>query len=223
MPVVRTFAALLCVVAGTACGSTDAASHSDSSALARTPEGAPYAYERVPLDTTRLPGAVVDSIFPMPEMIRRFRLNLPDPRGLVGGADSRQSLAMRFVAALATADRATLGQLTLSRAEFAYLYYPNSRDAGMTNGMPPTLRWDLMTLSSEKGIGRAIDRIGGKPLTLQSLDCPNPPTTSGTIAMHDDCTVRIGRADGTTFTGRLFGSIIEHAGRFKFAGYNNDM
>ncbi len=159
----------------------------------------------------------------MPEMIRRFRAGLPDPKGLVGGADSRRALATQFVAALAAGNRTTLGELTLSRAEFAYLYYPNSRDAGMTNGMPPTLRWDLMTLSSEKGIARAIDRIGGKPLTLQALDCPNPPATTGTITMHDGCTVRIGLVDGTTFNGRLFGSIIEHAGRFKFAGYNNDM
>ena len=223
MPDARTFATVLCVVACTACSSTDAASRGDSGAIARTPDGVPYAYERVPLDTTRTPGAVVDSVFPMPEMIRRFRLKLPDPKGLVGGADSRQALATRLVAALSAADRATLGQLTLSRAEFAYLYYPNSRDAGMTNGMPPTLRWDLITLSSEKGIARAIDRIGGKPLTLQSLDCPNPPATTGTITMHDGCTVRLGRADGTTFNGRLFGSIIEHAGRFKFAGYDNDM
>jgi len=223
MPDARTFATLLCVVACTACSSTDAAPGSVSSVTARTPEGTPYAYERLPLDTTRTPGAVVDSVFPMPEMIRRFRSNLPDPKGLVGGADSRQSLVTRFVVALSAADRAALGKLTLSRAEFAYLYYPTSRDAGMTNGMPPTLRWDLMTLSSEKGIARAIDRIGGKPLTLLSLDCPNPPATTGTITMHDGCTVQIGRADGTTFNGRLFGSIMEHAGRFKFVGYNNDM
>ncbi len=223
MPHARTFATFLCVLACAACRSNDETAARDSSATARTAEGVPYAYERVPLDTTRPPGTVVDSVFPMPEMIRRFRAGLPDPKGLVGGADSRTALAAQFVAALATSDRAALGRLTLSRAEFAYLYYPNSRDAGMTNGMPPTLRWDLMTLSSEKGIARAIERIGGKPLTLQSLDCPNPPATTGTITMHDGCEVRIGQVDGSTFNGRLFGSIVEHAGRFKFAGYNNDM
>ncbi len=223
MPYARTFATFLCVLAFAACRSGGDAATRDSSAIARTAEGVPYAYDRVPLDTTRPQGIVVDSVFPMPEMIRRFRAGLLDPRGLIGGADSRTALVTEFVAALASADRASLGRLTLSRAEFAYLYYPNSRDAGMTNGMPPTLRWDLMTLSSEKGIARAIERIGGKPLTLQSLDCPNPPVTTGTITMHDGCQVRIGQSDGSIFKGRLFGSIIEHAGRFKFAGYNNDM
>lgn len=219
----RARSTLLLAVICASCTSSDVTPRGDSTAVTRTPEGVPYAYDRKPLDTTRAPGTVVDSVFPMPEMIRRFRMDLPEPKGLIGGAESRQALATQFVAALSATDRPALGRLTLSRAEFAYLYYPNSRDAAMANGMPPTLRWDIMTLASEKGIARALDRIGGKQLTLQALDCPTPPVTTGTITLHDDCTLRIGRADGSTFSGRLFGSIVEYAGRFKFAGYNNDM
>ncbi|HYW51413.1 MAG TPA: hypothetical protein VE861_12455, partial [Gemmatimonadaceae bacterium] len=60
-------------------------------------------------------------------------------------------------------------------------------------------------------------------MRLQSLDCPMPPVTSGAVSMHDGCTVRLTLADSSTFAGRLFGSIIEHRGRFKFVGYSNDM
>ncbi len=189
-----------------------------------TPEGSPYAYPRIPLDTTRTPGSVIDSVFPMPEMLRRFRANLPELRALNGGATSRQALATAFVAALASRDKPTLGQLTLSRAEFAWLYFPTTPNAARDNGLPPTLMWDQITLASEKGIGRALDRIGGRgALTLERLDCPNPPVTQGPATLHDGCTVVLRQVDGTEFKGRLFGPILEYAGRFKFIGYTNDM
>ncbi|MES3033427.1 MAG: hypothetical protein V4813_05460 [Gemmatimonadota bacterium] len=185
--------------------------------------GVSYAYDRVPLDTSRRPDAVIDSVFPMPEMLRRFREGLPTLTALDGGATSRQALAEQFVAALAARDTRTLGQLTLSRAEFAWVYFPNSPDAVMPNGLSPQLRWTQITLDSEKGISRALERIGGSALTLAALDCPNPPVTTGALALHDGCTVALRRADGTMFRGRLFGPILETGGRFKFAGYSNDM
>ena len=159
----------------------------------------------------------------MPEMIRRFRSGLPELTALQGGELSRQALITRFVAALAASDKVTLGQLVLSRAEFAYLYFPNSSDAAMANGLPPQRRWDQVTLRSEKGIGRALTRVGGKPLTLENFDCPNPPVTTGPMKLHTGCTVRLQQSGGEKFAGPLFGSIIEYAGRFKFVGYANDM
>ena len=185
--------------------------------------GVSYAYDRVPLDTTRRSDAVIDSVFPMPEMLRRFRDGLPALTALDGGASSRQDLALQFVAALSARDTRTLGRLTLSRAEFAWLYFPNTPDALMPNCLSPQLRWTQITLNSEKGISRALERVGGSPLTLAALDCPNPPVTTGAIALHDACTVALNKTDGTSFRGRLFGPIIESGGRFKFVGYSNDM
>ncbi|MBC7844292.1 MAG: hypothetical protein H7099_18415 [Gemmatimonadaceae bacterium] len=159
----------------------------------------------------------------MPEMLRRFRAGLPEPAGLAQGAASREELVNRFVAALASADRAALVRLNMTRAEFAYLYFPNSRDAAMPNGMPPSLRWDLISLNSEKGINRAIDRVGNRRLTLESLDCRKPPLNTGALTMYDGCTVRLLLPDGKSFDGPLFGSIMSYGGRFKFVGYANDM
>ncbi|MDZ7632338.1 MAG: hypothetical protein U5K74_13565 [Gemmatimonadaceae bacterium] len=216
----RPLFAALCLVACARGESPQA----DSGSVAVTPEGTPYAYERIPLDTARRPGAVIDSVFPMPEMMRRFRDGLPEVRALHGGAESRRELAERFAAALAARDRATLGQLTLSRAEFAYLYFPNTADAASDNGLPPTLRWDQITLASEKGIARALERVGGRgALTLIQLDCPNPPVSQGPVTLHDGCSIRLKQAEGTEFDGRLFGPIMEYAGTFKFIGYANDM
>jgi hypothetical protein len=115
--------------------STPEAAKADSSAVAVGPVA--YAYERVPLDTSRPLGGVIDSIFPMPEMIRRFRVGLPAVDTLITAATSRDALAASFVQALATRDQRKLGQLTLSRAEFASVYVPNAPEINRVNGLPP--------------------------------------------------------------------------------------
>lgn len=193
------------------------------STTAVTPSGSPYAYERLPLDTTHPPGTTIDSVFPMKEMIRRFRDGLPDVTALHGGESSRQALITAFTGALAARDTRTLGTLALSRAEFASLYFPNTLDATRDAGLPPQRKWDQIVLNSEKGIARALSRLGGGPLTLVSLDCPNPPITSGLMKLHEGCVVHLTRGSEAVFNGRIFGSIIEFAGRFKFVGYSNDM
>ena len=217
------FALLLLGSTLPACAPEKSDAAPDTTRTAIAPGGAPYAYDRIRLDTTRAPGTSIDSTFPKPEQLRRFRAGLDEPSGLVGGASSRDALVRDFVTALAAGDRQALGRLTLSRAEFAYLYYPASRDARMTNGLPPTLRWDLLTLNSEKGIGRALDRMGRKPMRLGGINCSGAPVTMGAVRQQDGCTVQLTLADSSVFTGRLFGSIIEYRGRFKFVGYSNDM
>ena len=194
-----------------------------STASAKTPEGTPYAYERLPLDTSHAPGTIIDSVFSMPEMITRFRVGLPEVKALAGGETSPELLVSKFVRALAEGDSRTLSLLVLSRAEFAYLYFPNSADAQGEGGLPPALRWDGIVRNSEKGISRALDRIGRAPLTLAGFECRTPARRLGPLTQLDECTVRLARGDGITFDGRLFGSIIGIGGRYKFVGYANDM
>jgi hypothetical protein len=219
----KTLHALALLVGVCACSSGSASSADSSTSVVRAPGSATYAYDRVPLDTTRRPGAIIDSSFPMPEMIRRFRVGLPEVTALTTGAATRQELVAQFVSALASSDKQALGKLTLSRAEFAYLYFPNTAYARSDQGMPPTLLWDQIVLGSEKGIARALARVGGKPLTLDALDCPRAPERRGALTLQTGCSVRISAAGQAPFSGQLFSSIIEYAGRFKFVGYSNDM
>ena len=219
----RTASTLFIAIVLAACSSGQPATSADSTTGAPAANGVAYAYNRAPMDTSHTAGAIIDSVFPMPEMIRRFRDGLPELTALRDGPQSRQALVAQFITALATSDKATLGRLTLSRAEYAYLYFPNTPDASRENGLTPQRGWDQITRASEKGIGRALTRIGGKPITLDALQCHAAPRTAGPMTLYLGCTLTLGLADGTKFDGRLFGSIIEYAGRFKFVGYANDM
>ena len=223
----QTFIALILAGGVAACTTTDSRSKAavavDTVTSWRQPNRVRYAYDRVLLDTSHAPGATIDSVFPMPEMLRRFRSDLPVISSLRNGAPSKQNLVAQFITALATSDRATLSRLTLSRADYAYVYFPNTPDALRENGLTPQRGWDQITLASEKGIGRALTRLGGKAATPDALVCADAAVRSGAMTLHTGCTVRLTFSDGAAFNGRLFSSIVEFAGRFKFVGYANDM
>jgi hypothetical protein len=159
----------------------------------------------------------------MPELLRRFRADLgPAPAALAGGAASREALVRAFVRAVETRDTAAFRRLTLSRAEFAYLYFPDSPLARPPYEMPPALLWFQLTEGSHKGVGRLLARLGGAPLGYAGHRCAAPPERQGANRLWERCTVRLVGAPGDTAVRRLFGPIVARGGRFKFLGYAND-
>ncbi|HEX8672260.1 MAG TPA: hypothetical protein VF710_10235, partial [Longimicrobium sp.] len=91
--------------------------------------------------------AVVDSIFPPAEAMRRFRTGLPEVDSLSGGATSRGELVRRFVRAVETQDTAELRTLLMNRGEFVYLYFPTSRFARPPLRTDPALLWFQMQMN----------------------------------------------------------------------------
>ena len=171
-----------------------------------------------------VPAAYVDSIFPMDEQIRRFRADLADrPATLAGGEASRAKLVESFVRAVESHDTASLRAMVLSRAEFAYLYYPTSRSARPPMQQSPALVWFQIQQNSEKGIVRALRRYGGQPLGYLAHDCEADPRREGENILWERCSVRRVLTSGDTVDGRWFGSIIARDGRFKFVSYVNDL
>lgn len=163
----------------------------------------------------------VDSIFPLEESVRRFRVGLPSVSGLSGGARSREGLVRKFVGAVARSDTATIRRLVLDRAEFAYLYYPSSPYAARPYSQPPGLLWLQIQLNSEKGIVRVLRRYGGHRLSHATHECPAAPLRQGENRLWQACSMRLS-VDGVTTGKRLFGTIVERDGRFKFVSYAND-
>jgi len=168
------------------------------------------------------PGYIVDSILPMEEQLRRFRADLSlAANALEGGARSRDELVTSFVESLESADTAALIRLTISRAEFAYLVFPDSPFSAPPYAQAPDLVWMRHTAASGTGLKRLLARVGGASLGFRSWSCSALPEKQGINRVWRDCKVRFAKGGGTEQTLQLFASIIERQGRFKILSYAN--
>ena len=169
-------------------------------------------------------GGVVDSILPIEEHLRRFRATISEqPDTLRNASPSRDALVERWARAVASADTATLNSLLLDRAEFAWLYYPTSRISQPPYEAPPELIWGQLMASSNKGAIDVLRQFGGQPLRVTALRCDEPVQQEGSNRLFDKCVVTVKSGSSAPTQGRLFGTIIERDGRFKFIGYANAM
>ena len=199
------------VIATVACNGKDAAVASASTSV-----GADAALHA--------PGYVVDSALPPEETLRRFRLGLdPMTRFDDGATRSRNALVQRFARAVAKGDTAALRGMSLSRGEFAYLYYPSTQYLHPPYEMAPDVLWRLMHARSESGRKRLVARVGGTEIRVAGYDCEPTPEVEGSNRLYKQCTIRFRRAGADSVERRrLFGSIIERDGRYKFVSYAND-
>ena len=165
----------------------------------------------------------IDSLVPRDTALARFREGVGRVDGLTGGAPSRDTLIQRFVAALEAADTGALAGLVLSRAEFAWLYYPTVPEARPPYDLRPGLMWFLLEGNSAKGLRRALEELGGRPLRVVGIGCEGEPRQYGPNRIHPLCVVRRLDAPGDTVEQRLFGPIVEREGRFKFVSLANKL
>jgi hypothetical protein len=164
---------------------------------------------------------IVDSVVPMDTALARFREGMTEPVGLSGGAPSREALVREFLRAVAETDTAAVRQLILTRAEFAWLYYPTAHLAQPPNDLPPDILWMMIRGESERGIGKALGVLSGRPSGYLDHACdPTLARTEGDNRIHAGCVVRRIQ-DGDTLPERLFGLIVERDGVFKFLSYAN--
>lgn len=167
-------------------------------------------------------GQVVDSIRPIEEELARFRATVPEAVSrLAGGASSRSELVRRFVRAVESRDTTALREMIISRAEFAYLYYPSTIYTRPPYRQAPGLVWFRITSQSQRGIGRVLERDGGRPLGYVGYRCDPRPTVQDANRIWTGCFLRVKQGDETV-SRRLFGSILERDGRFKFLGYQSE-
>lgn len=171
-----------------------------------------------------LPGYVVDSILPVEEELRRFRGAIGGTIvvGLKGGSSTRVALVKRFVRALVLRDSADLGAMLLTPREFADLVYPESPYTRPPYRQSPGLVWNQIQNPSGAGLTRLIRRLSGQPLPYDGHSCEAKPDRQGRNLIWTGCVVRLVDPSGDIRKNRLFGSIIEREGRFKFVSYVNE-
>jgi hypothetical protein len=136
----------------------------------------------------------------------------------LAGPSSRDSLVLLFERALARRDTAGLNRLQITREEFAYLYYPDSKMALPPYELGPDVMWLQIESQRNRGLRRLVAKYGGQKIGIQHLECRTPERQNSVI-IHQ-CGVRTSEAVDAA-SKQLFGSIIEREGRFKFVGYAN--
>ena len=164
------------------------------------------------------PGYVVDSILPPGEALRRFRAGLDSPATLAG-LPSRDSLVRSFFRRVAAKNRAALDSLAMTRAEFAWLVFPQSRWSKPPYNQPPNIAWMLFRANSESGLTKLVNR--SERFELLSYTCADTAEHDGALRLWPKCVVHL-KDEGQSRDLHLFGTIIELGGRFKFAGFDND-
>lgn len=167
-------------------------------------------------------GGTVDSILPIAEHLARFQRDvgaLPDT--LRGASPTRDQLVDRWARAVAASDTTVLNTLLIDRAEFAVLYYPGSRMSLAPYEAPPELLWGQLLAASNEGIRAVLKNFGGQTLKVIAIRCPNPIVDEGRNRLHGECLVTLQRGTDMPTEARLFGTILERDGRFKFVGYAN--
>lgn len=168
-------------------------------------------------------GGVVDSILPIAEHLRRFRAALPQTDTLRQASPTRDVLIERWARAIGGNDTTDLNAMIMDRAEFAWLYYPDSPMSRPPYEAPPELLWGQLLASSNKGATQLVSRFGGSRVTATRLACPTPPDTQGVNVLLSKCAVRLSAPGKPTLEGVLFGTILERAGRFKFVGLSSSL
>jgi hypothetical protein len=217
---------LLAAVAALACDGRSAirdaeASAPDSATLARRAEA-----ERARQDSIvrARPGYIIDSILPVEEEIRRFQATIPvRPHAFSSAARSRSDLVTEFVRALERNDTTALRRLVVDRAEFGYLIYPTSPNAGPPYRQSPDLVWLSRSASTDKALSRLFARFGGKRLRYAGFTCPGSSDRQGANALWSGCVVERVESAGATTRLRMFGPIIAREGRFKFLSLTNGL
>lgn len=167
--------------------------------------------------------AYVDSVLPGDEALRRFRADLGAPPAAFAPAfRSREALVRKLVDVVERADTLALVPLVLSRAEFAYLYYPTNPLSRPPYALPPALMWFRLQ-ESNRGAAFALMRArGGRPLGYLGHECLHSER-QGANTIWSDCELLRRLPEGGERKERLFGSIIQRDGLYKFVGLKNEL
>jgi hypothetical protein len=168
------------------------------------------------------PGHIVDSILPIEEHLRRFRAGLEPVDSLQRGASSERALVQAFLAAAAARDSVGLRNLLLSRGEYAWLYYPAHAYSRPPYELDPGSFWTLIRGNSGKGFTRVLRQYGGRRLDYVTHACKPSDAVQAPAREWNQCEVGLS-VDGATTVKRMFGSIVEIGGRYKFVSYANDL
>ncbi len=195
-------------------------------ALALTPitcksndTSAEYSPTVVMIDTPPLQS--IDSVLPIDESLKRFQSTIVQPvTDFSDGATSKEQLVTKLVQGIHNRDTASLTRLAVSRAEFAYLYYPNHPQSKPPYELSPQLMWFRLTANSEKGLRRALREFGGRELK-PLYSCADSIQIQNGNMVWSRCVIKVPGKDSSDVS--LFSAIVGREGVYKILSYANSL
>jgi hypothetical protein len=167
------------------------------------------------------PGYVVDSVFPPEEMLRRFQQESGVPvTALSGGERSIEALLDKYWSLLVAGDTLAMTPLVASQREFAYLYFPESRE--LTDGVPPAISWLMLTSNGGRGLTRALREAAASDPVSRGTVCQPLELRAGRSRIVGPCGVvrtRAGQPDTLWFVKH----VIERDGTYKLMSFANEL
>lgn len=165
---------------------------------------------------------IVDSAQSIDTLLAGFREDLDRPTAFRGGATSLDALIERFVSAVEHGDSTAFREMALTRAEFAWLYYPHLPEAAPPYELEPGLLWFMIETNSGRGLRTLLGERGGRPLAVVGYACEGE-RHHGPVTIWAPCVIRRLQAEADTMSEGLFGPIVSRDGQFKFVSFANKL
>ena len=122
--------------------------------------------------------------------------------------------------AVEASDTAALEAMVLSRAEYAWLYYPRHIYAKPPYELAPGTFWQLIRGNDAKGRARLKQTLAGTGFTVRGTTCTAGTTVQAPLEEWN-CKLKL-LVGGAPTEAAYFGSIVGLDGRYKFVSYAND-
>ncbi len=138
----------------------------------------------------------------------------PSPPSLSGASPSAQALAEALVTAYRTSDRAALGRMTMTEAEFRQWVWPHLPAARPERNLPFSYVWGDLHQKSEASLGQLFARYGGRDMAAEAVRF-STVSPYGQATVHREATVTVSSPSGSGEPLRLSGSFLEIHGQWK--------
>ncbi len=135
---------------------------------------------------------------------------------LTNASDSPEEACQRVLNALARSDADEMHELRITRFEHDSVLVPNM-PIGRSDPSTTDLgyAWFLLEQNNQKGVRRAMEDYGGIRLRVVSVEFKKPVQIYGPVRLHKGTEVIVEDPTGAQFSIPIFGSVIEHGGKYK--------
>jgi hypothetical protein len=133
---------------------------------------------------------------------------------------SPEALTEAVLGALEAEDRTRLEGLALSAQEFQLEVFPEMPSYG---NVPPDFAWRQLELRNHHGLSTILERQGGRSWDLEDIVFRGRRTAYQTFTVHREPMLHVrDRRTGEKREMALFGSLLEHDGRYRLFSFNID-